>query len=95
MLTFGLYCAIVGFVFSGILTKPGEILDFFPELVVWSTDNVKIHKLFFACEKCVSGQVALWFYMFYFTSYSILNHIIIISSSILFTAFLTKLWQKI
>jgi hypothetical protein len=63
--------SIVGVVWVLMLVRTGEILDFIPAWF-WKvfTKNgnhvtpayAKIHKMLFQCEKCASGQLALWGY---------------------------------
>ena len=96
MLAFSFYCSVVAFVYSGILTKPGEVFDFVPGLVVRLTSRVWIHKVTFYCEKCIAGQIAFWAYLVSsYQSYNPFTHVVVVSLSILMAAFFHKLWQKI
>lgn len=76
-----IFISITAFVYSHILTQPGEIfgslygfLDKF-----FNTDKRfckgkglhPIFKMIMACPKCVSGQLSFWYFMaHYYTGYS-------------------------
>lgn len=96
MLEYAFYCSVLAFVYSDILVQPGEALSFVPTVVQKVTSLEWIHKITFHCSKCISGQIAFWSYLLqHFESFNIGTCVIIISLSIFFAAFLTKLWQKI
>lgn len=72
-------CALVGVVYSSILTEPGMIfhgLYKWLELKLWNKCNYRIfedspkYKWIFKplidCYRCVSGQIALWVFSFLF-----------------------------
>ena len=46
------------------------------------------------CSKCLSGQIALWYYLFNHSNYSIFVHIFTISTAIITAVFLTKQINK-
>jgi hypothetical protein len=66
--------AIFAFVYSNILTQPSEILSgvYRKLYVFFNSDNrimngKQLHPLFkvlIHCEKCIAGQLALWFTLF-------------------------------
>lgn len=68
-----IFISITAFVYSYILTQPGEILGsvygFFDEL--FQTDKRArfgkglhpMFKMIMACEKCVSGQLSFWYFL--------------------------------
>lgn len=68
-----IFIAITAFVYSNILTQPGEIfgtlygiLDNFFKTDQRSCSGKGLHPIFkmiMACEKCVSGQLSFWFFM--------------------------------
>lgn len=80
------------------LTDSGNIFDFIPVLVGKLTQNEKIHKLAYECEKCIAGQVALWAclisnrYSIY--DYSWINVIWVITFSILFALIGSKIINR-
>lgn len=79
--------ACTGVVFVTLLCQPGDILDFWPVLVSKFTTNEKIEKVLFACENCVSGQLALWgggLYLWHANQYHPLAHFCAVVLSILF-----------
>ena len=93
---FALKIAVVGFVWSGILVQPGELFDWVPRVICRMTNNEKIHKVTFACEKCFSGQLAFWSYlMIHFEDYDLSTHIYFTFLTMFFVALLTKLWKKL
>lgn len=94
MLEHALFSSIVAFVYAGILVQPGELLDWVPIVAIKITSNKKLHKVMFACEKCVAGQLAFWTYLLN-SDYNIFDHIYTTFLSIFITAFLIKLWQRI
>lgn len=73
----GIICGMAGFLIASVLTRDGEILDWYPKLVKWilrvqnkdpfSYTKVEflIIKLAFGCAKCLSGQIAFWFFFFH------------------------------
>ncbi len=76
-----IFIAITAFVYSNILTEPGEIFGklygFLYDL--FQTDKRArlgasfhpIFKMIMACPKCVSGQLSFWYFMaHYYTGYS-------------------------
>lgn len=71
-----IFISITAFVYSQILTQPGEIFGslygFLDEL--FQTDKRArfgkglhpIFKMIMACEKCVSGQLSFWYFMLHY-----------------------------
>lgn len=74
--------AVTGYVFVFFLTQPGDILGKWHEFVVKHFPEY-LQKPLATCEYCVTGQLALWIYPFYFINYFILDHIFFICLSIL------------
>lgn len=102
--------AIVGYTYSNILTQPGEIFgklygkldEFFQTDLRRSCQGKGPHPLFkmiMHCEKCVSGQLALWgFILFIYPDYSIrigLLHILFIGLSIFFATIVKSIHEKL
>lgn len=88
-------CSIIGFVWSEILTQPGHM---FNSLFNWIDKNFNsiIAKPLGGCALCVTGQIALWTYLYtYRHDYNIFQHIAFISSSIFITWLLLKLQEKL
>lgn len=103
----GILIGITAFVYSQILTQPGEIfaglyrrLDNFFNTDERSCKGLGLHpvfKMIMACEKCVAGQMAFWFYIaFNYKEYltgdllNLIPHILLIGISI-FTAITIKI----
>lgn len=64
-----------------------------------SIENNWLFKPWFSCLLCVSGQMALWFYVFQYqqfsNSYNFFYHIYLISASIFFGKLLLKIHELI
>ena len=59
-------CAVSGFVYTTILTDPGEIFDNLYSFLQrrFEATRPKLFKVLIGCERCVSGQLALWTLVF-------------------------------
>jgi hypothetical protein len=53
--------SILAFTWSFLLTTSGEIFDSFRWWIQSITLDVRINKMLYDCEKCVAGQMALWY----------------------------------
>ncbi|MCX6328201.1 MAG: hypothetical protein NTZ85_01620 [Bacteroidia bacterium] len=75
--------AIVAWTYTIILTDSGMILEGWKR---WINDNIKqewITSPLINCEYCVSGQLALWYYLItYFQTYNLWQHIVFICITI-------------
>jgi len=72
----GTIFGMAGFLVSAVLTRDGEILDWWPRVVrgliraksndfyLYNSTQVFFHKLLVGCSKCVAGQLAFWFMVF-------------------------------
>lgn len=105
----GFVAAVIGSVYVLILTKPGHILDFWAEWlrsgVKWIvTKTTKedwkrtkreeyILKPILECELCVSGQIALWTYIFT-QPFNILGLIFSICLSILLAWLIARMMNR-
>lgn len=106
-----LLIAITAFVYSNILILPGEIfgklygkLDVFFKTDERAAEGKPVHpvfKMIMQCEKCVSGQMALWIFMIcIFPKYMdacfiyIIPHILFIGLTIFLTLIIKKLYTK-
>jgi len=94
MYLLALNIAVVAYVYSVILTEPGMILN---PLYRW-LDSMNEKWLpdwafypLIGCSKCVSGQMALWYYVVTCTSYNLIDHILLISFTIFFVVLIDKL----
>ena len=93
-LEISLMCAVVGYVYSEILTDTGMILH---GLRNWSESNLKrwLYKPLIGCFKCVIGQLSLWVYMItQWSSYSLTEHVFTVCASILIASFIDKLYYS-
>lgn len=85
--------AIVGVVWVCMLTSPGDLLDFIPPFVYKHVKSEKLRKPLYECEKCCSGQVALW--SGFFVPWDPIYHLCSIFVAIFIAGYLGKLWQKL
>jgi len=109
-----IFIAITAFTYSYILTQPGELLgkvygklDSFFKTDKRISEGKGLHPIFkmvIACPKCVSGQMALWIYLFYnYKNYSfglsifistLITHVLFIGTTIFLTSIINSLYQK-
>lgn len=92
MILTALFISIFAFVFCHILTEEGMLFEWYYNLI-----KRLPHWLFNplgGCVYCFGGQVALWYYVFTFNTYSIIAHIISITLCIFFIHIITKLDSK-
>jgi len=109
-----IFIAITAFVYSNILTQPGEIfgnlykkLDEFFNTDKRSCTGLGLHPIFkmiMACEKCVSGQLAFWFFMAHYYNgylsgthsfiYNAFTHIGFTCTTIFITTIIKSLHEK-
>lgn len=104
MLTIAFISALIAFVYSVVLTQPKEILHgwglFLYEITYnhQKEDNHWIYRLLISCEKCIAGQLCLWWYLIRnFNSYSpdkIIYHICTICLGIFLTIILKKIYNE-
>lgn len=109
-----IFIAITAFTYSYILTGPNEIFgslygklnDFF-KTDLRRQSGKSFHPLFkmiMACEKCVSGQMALWIYLawhyenylvsFRLGLYNFIEHVLFISTTIFLTTIIKFIYTK-
>lgn len=67
---------ITGFLVSAILTQPGEVLAWWPEVVQWVARTKKkspmeynavqwwFSKITYLCGKCIAGNLSIWYAFF-------------------------------
>ncbi|MGN6491160.1 MAG: hypothetical protein ACTHLE_04130 [Agriterribacter sp.] len=71
MFELGFYCAVVAFVYAGILVKPGHILHWWAVFLekhlvkeifqpAYERKESWIYKPLVGCPLCVGGQIGLW-----------------------------------
>jgi hypothetical protein len=88
-----LMIALVAFVYSDVLTESGMILNW----LYRSLDNLLpgfLFKPLIGCFKCVSGQMALWYYMIYHNNYDYREHLYIICLTIFLSQLLCRIYRK-
>jgi hypothetical protein len=96
----GLVIGIFGFLMGKVLTNPGEIFGFIPQMIGkrWGYDVDTLPwgvywfaKITFACPKCIAGNFALWYSLF-FDIGNLFNNVVLA----VFAAYLiTKLHERI
>ena len=86
--------AVIAVVFSAVLTQEGMLLNF-----LWKFLNKHIGNKPFLfnplidCPKCVSGQIALWYYLIaYWHEYSFIIHVSLISVTIFISLIIYKIY---
>lgn len=94
--------SIVG-VTVGVLMAQGEVLEWWLDVLTWMK-SIKLEwlaKPFGLCEKCLSGQLAFWFFMYlYWNLYEFMpvqtayRHIIFTSCAILGAHTLKSILKK-
>lgn len=91
--------SIIAMTYAFVLTKPDNILGGWSRFIYAVAENYVnqkptpqrhnlknfILKAIIDCEDCITGQMALWGYLIFNTSYSVLNHIFVIALSIAIT----------
>lgn len=103
---YGISCGVIGFVWCIILTDNGMIFNGLNRYLhdKLNTQQQKleakyswIYKIVIGCEKCFSGQFALWTYIglsvYGSINYCIIGHIICVTYSILTVTLITKTYN--
>lgn len=92
LILYSLLIAITGFVYSNLLTEEGHIFHGLKNFLKEHLPEY-LYKPVIGCERCVTGQLALWVYLYFnYADYNFVNHIIFISLSIFLVAIITKIW---
>ena len=101
--------SITAFVYSNILTQPTELLSSAYRYLDTLFQNDKrycngldmhpIFKMIIGCEKCVSGQMALWIFLFfnyknYFELSTLIYHVLFIGLTIFTTTIIKSIYSK-
>jgi hypothetical protein len=93
MLEIGLICAIIGYVYSSVLTEPKMLLNK-PYLFLERVFPEFIFSPIIGCFRCVSGQIALWTYLFIHKEYLWYKHILLVCLSILLSVIIDKIYRE-
>lgn len=96
MLEFCFFAAAFAYVFSSVLTMPGEILGFYGDFL----ERVHAVRPWLAkplgyCAKCFAGQVALWSFPFYWHEFNPVRHALAVTTTILFTEIISACLKKL
>jgi hypothetical protein len=104
---YGITCGVIGFVWCIVLTDKGMIFNRLNRYLHNTLNTQKqileaeyswMYKILIGCERCFSGQFALWTYIalsiYGSIDYSLLTHIICTSYSICTAAIITKTYNK-
>lgn len=103
--------SITAFVYSNILTQPSEIFSsLYGRLDAFFGNDKRycvglgphpIFKMIIGCEKCVSGQMALWIFLFLsYNNYlalefsTIIYHVLFIGLTIFTTTIIKSIYSK-
>jgi hypothetical protein len=86
--------AIAGYVFSGILTQPGHLFDWYGRML--ERLRVKWQKCadpLGYCPLCFTGQLSFWLFLYYnLHHYNIVRHILFTSMAIFLVAAVGKVY---
>jgi hypothetical protein len=92
LLIYSFFIALVGYTYSIVLTAPGMILNSF---YIFAQSKLghkeKLFNVLIDCPKCVSGQWALWIYLF-IGDYNFIVHILFIITTIWFSMIINKIY---
>lgn len=87
--------AVISYVYSVILTEPGMILSWWFKILSQLNDDGKLPEWMYlpliGCFKCVSGQFALWAYLYWTDLYNLYEHIFTICLTIFFAIIIDKI----
>lgn len=102
--------AVFSFIYSNVLTDNGELLNGLKKLLYKLNDEEKLnaglgyhwlYKVLIFCEKCISGQIALWsFLIIHFHEYRngsfvlVFPHLLFITLSIFFAVIIKSFYTK-
>lgn len=109
-----IFISITAFVYSYMLTQPGEILGSLYGFLdrIFQTDKRSydgrgihpIFKMIMACPKCVSGQMAFWYFMAHYYEgylngvqsliYNGFEHVIFTCVTIFITTIIKSIYEK-
>lgn len=106
--TLSFLIAVLAFVYSYILSQPGEPFGLLNKWLYRFFENDKrmqegkelhpLYKLLIGCEKCIAGQIALWcFLLLNYSEYTIkalFPHILFVSLTIFLTVIIKGLYKK-
>lgn len=91
----GFGCAVMAWTFVCILCEPGEIFGKLPVMLEKAGKKSIVFQVL-TCEKCLSGQLALWMYPAHqFHQYDVFNHLFVTCFAILCAYFVTLLANKL
>lgn len=88
--------AIIAFVYAEILVNGGEILNGWYKFLERHIGHKPwLFKPLVDCSKCVSGQLAFWYYViFYYYTYNVVEHAFLVCAAILFTLTIKAIFKK-
>ena len=109
-----IFISISAFVYANILSQPGEVFGKWYGFLnnLFQTDKRivegkglhPIFKMIIGCEKCVSGQLAFWFFMAHYYNgylsgthsfiYNVFEHILFTCTTIFLTTIIKSLYEK-
>ena len=94
--------AIIGFTWINFIVEPDGILGGLPRAYKWVCEAMKvncndpikdgIHEILFECEKCLSGQIALWIYLL---THGLKFEVVPVAFlAVFFAALINRIWVK-
>lgn len=87
-----LVVSVTAYVWTCLLTKPGDIFDFVPALAHRYINSRLLRKVLFECTRCFAGQLALWSYVAVcWSEYSIRDHFLVVLFSIFCAHILSRI----
>lgn len=83
LIIYAFACAIIGFVYSDVLTEPNMLLHGFYKWLEIAIKKEWLFKPVIGCFRCVTGQLAFWSYFVLFPAYRIGEFITLHSAKLL------------
>ena len=91
LLIYSILIAIFAVVFSYILIEEGMILDWWGRILKKLPE--KVADPLGQCAYCLSGQIALWFYILQ-DGYSLIEHVFFVSMTIFITHLILYIYEQ-
>lgn len=91
------FVASLSFVWIAVLIQPLNLFDWFPGIVERYIRSEKWQRPFIHCEKCLAGQISLWWGLYLWGADMIngFQWACLVVFSIMFAAFIGAIYQKL
>lgn len=60
IINISIHASLIAIIWVYLLTEEGGLFSWWPQIVHRCTDNIMVIKIAYECEKCLAGQIALW-----------------------------------